>query len=217
MSFTEPHFRSSALLTIDVQNDFTLAGAPAEIPGTTAVLPRIVSLLRVYRARGLPIVHIVRLYAPDGSNAELCRRERIRDGDGLVLAGSTGSELVATLRPRGDALLDPGLLLEGGIQAIGPGEVAIYKPRWGAFYLTPLEAHLRGLGVDTLVFCGCNFPNCPRSSVYEASERDFRLVLATDAVSGLYVRGREELAAIGVALMTAEAIIAAVGSGQGGA
>ena len=217
MSFTEPRFRSSALLTIDVQNDFTLAGAPAEIPGTLEVLPRIAALLQAYRASRLPIVHIVRLYAPDGSNAELCRRERIRDGQGLVLAGSTGSELVAALRPRADALLDPGVLLEGGIQTVGPREVVIYKPRWGAFYLTPLEAHLRGLSVDTLVFCGCNFPNCPRSSVYQASERDFRLALATDAVSGLYDRGREELAAIGVTLMTAEAIIAAVDRGQGGA
>src|SRR3989442_358297 len=32
------------------------------------------------------------------------------------------------------------------------------------------------LGISTLVCCGCNFPNCPRTSLYEASERDFRLV-----------------------------------------
>ena len=34
------------------------------------------------------------------------------------------------------------------------------------------------------MFCGCNFPNCPRTSIYEASERDFRVVLARDAISG---------------------------------
>src|SRR5207247_853290 len=81
------------------------------------------------------------------------------------------------------------LLLAGGIQHVGPGEVIIYKPRWGAFFQTPLEAHLRALRVSTLAFCGCNFPNCPRASVYEASERDFRLLLVLDAVSGLYERG----------------------------
>jgi nicotinamidase-related amidase len=53
---------------------------------------------------------------------------------------------------------------------------------------------LDGLGVNTLVFGGCNFPNCPRTSISEASERDFRLVLAEDAISGLYDRGRQELA-----------------------
>ena len=53
MSLIEPRFRSSALLTIDVQNDFTLAGAPAEIAGTVAVLPGMVGLLQAYRAHGL--------------------------------------------------------------------------------------------------------------------------------------------------------------------
>jgi hypothetical protein len=42
----------------------------------------------------------------------------------------------------------------------------------------------------------------PRHAAFltEASERDFRIVLATDAVSGLYARGSQELRQIGVAL-----------------
>lgn len=86
----------------------------------------------------------------------------------------------------------------------------IYKPRWGAFFKTPLEAYLRGHGASTTVFCGCNFPNCPRTSIYEASERDFRVVLVTDAISGLYDRGAQELAAIGVQLMTTDAVASAL-------
>ena len=42
-----------------------------------------------------------------------------------------------------------GLLLAGGVQALGPSESAIYKPRWGAFYETPLEEHLRERGLVT--------------------------------------------------------------------
>jgi nicotinamidase-related amidase len=56
--------------------------------------------------------------------------------------------------------------------------VAIFKPRWEASFQTPLEGHLERNGGYTLVFCGCNFPNCPRTSIGEASERDFRVVLA---------------------------------------
>jgi nicotinamidase-related amidase len=52
-----------------------------------------------------------------------------------------------------------------------------------------------------VVVCGCNFPNCPRTTIYEASERDFRIVVATDAVSGIYERGLRELRGIGVTLM----------------
>ena len=82
----------------------------------------------------------------------------------------------------------------------------MFKPRWGAFYRTGLEGHLRDLAVTTVVFAGCNFPNCPRTSIYEASERDFRIVAATDAISGLYDRGRDELAAIGVSMLSADEI-----------
>ena len=59
----------------------------------------------------------------------------------------------------------------------------MYKPRWSAFYQTPLEDHLKSQGITTLVICGCNFPNGPLASVYAASNRDFRIVLATDALS----------------------------------
>ncbi|NUK47976.1 isochorismatase family protein, partial [Prosthecochloris sp. DSM 1685] len=53
----------------------------------------------------------------------------------------------------------------------------------------------------TLVFSGCNYPNCPRASIYEASERDFRVVLAKDAMSQLYPKGEEEMKNIGVTLL----------------
>ena len=55
-------------------------------------------------------------------------------------------------------------------------------------------------------------PNCPRTSIYEASERDYRIVLAEDAMSGLYERGVNELRAIGVRVMTVAEIIAALPS-----
>ena len=84
------------------------------------------------------------------------------------------------------------------MQHVGSSEWIIYKPRWGAFYNTGLEPHLRDLGVTTLVFTGCNYPNCPRTSMYEASERDFRVLAVGDAISGFDARGRTELENIGV-------------------
>jgi nicotinamidase-related amidase len=111
------------------------------------------------------------------------------------------------LLPDSAIRLDPDLLLSGEVQEVGPVEVVIYKPRWGAFYDTALEAHLRSQGISTVVFCGCNFPNCPRMSIYEASERDFRVVVANEALSGLYERGERELSAVGVALMSTPEIL----------
>jgi nicotinamidase-related amidase len=207
-SYVTPEFDSVALVSIDVQRD-VLDGQPFEIPGTSAAVVGMARLADAFRSARRPIVHIVRLYCEDGSNVDACRRAAVEDGFRALVPGSSGAEIAEGLSPEGSSL-DAELLLSGGIQELGPGEVAIYKPRWGAFYETPLEEHLRALGVSTLVFCGCNFPNCPRTSIYEASERDFRLVLAEDAISGIYDRGRDEFTNIGVALMSTEEITASL-------
>jgi nicotinamidase-related amidase len=206
--YVSPDFGSIALVSIDVQRD-VLEGQPFEIAGTSAAAREIARLAEAFRDAGLPIVHVVRLYREDGSNVDPCRRKWIEGGTKVLAPGTSGAEIPDELVPPG-TVLDTELLLAGGVQELGRGEVAIYKPRWGAFYRTPLEDHLEKLGVSTLVFCGCNFPNCPRTSIYEASERDFRVVLAEDAISGLYERGREELRNIGVRLMSSDQIAASL-------
>ncbi len=177
------------------------------MPGAYQMIPKVVQLIEAFRRAQNPVIHVVRLYLSDGSNVDLCRREAIRSEKQVVLPGTEGSELVAELKPSPSVRLQPKLLLEGNVQPIGDHEVIVYKPRWGAFYRTPLEAFLRERSVDSLVFCGCNFPNCPRTSIYEASERDFKIALATDAVSGLYDQGLRELEQIGVCVQDTAAVL----------
>ena len=214
--YIDPDFAASALITIDTQRD-VLDGQPLEIPGTSAALPAIQRLAESFRKAGRPVVHIVRLYRSDGSNVDMCRRHLVEQGARILTPGSEGSELAPGLLADGGVRLDPDVLLAGAVQRVGAREVVIYKPRWGAFFKTSLEAHLREHGVSTVVFCGCNFPNCPRTSIYQASERDFQVVLATDAISGLYERGERELEAIGVVLLSSGEIVEALGARPGSA
>jgi len=195
--YTRPLPRSAALLLIDVQRDFYADDAPMPIEGTAAAIPAMARLATEFRDRALPIVHIVRFYRTDGSNADMVRKLAIERGARMAVPGSAGSQIASELLPN-PVELDHDLLLNDGLQRLGPREHVIYKPRWGAFYQTRLEQHLRDIGSDTVVFAGCNFPNCPRASIYEASERDFRIVLVSDAVSGLDDRGVQECRAIGV-------------------
>jgi nicotinamidase-related amidase len=66
------------------------------------------------------------------------------------------------------------------------------------------KASIHDLGVNTVVVCVCNFPNCPRTTIYEASKRDFRIILAKDATSLTYDTGLQELQNIGVSLMNTD-------------
>jgi nicotinamidase-related amidase len=209
---TRPDFAAMALVTIDVQKDFLDSGV-CEVPGTTDILPRIADLLTRFRQLGRPIVHAVRLYVADGSNADLCRRTIIESDLAIVRPGTAGAALADQLLPPGTLgldsfALDSDRLLNGRLQPVGPHEWIMFKPRWGAFFQTSLDEHLRSLGVTSIVFAGCNFPNCPRTSIYEASERDYRVVLVTDAVSGIYERGRLELENIGVSLLSSRELTA---------
>ncbi|WP_336785898.1 cysteine hydrolase family protein [Paenibacillus sp. MMO-177] len=205
--YTKPNFNRCAVITIDTQNDFSLPGAVAEIKGTYEVIPRMKLILDAARASGIPIIHVVRLYMENGSNVDLCRKELIESGVAIVRPGTKGAELVAEIMPADAKDADAQDLLEGGLPLIGPSEWMMYKPRWGAFYQTELEAFLRDKDIDTLIFIGCNFPNCPRTSIYQASERDFKLILVEDSVSGVYEQGITEMKNIGVRIYQTQQLL----------
>ena len=87
---------------------------------------------------------------------------------------------------------------------IGDWDYAVYKPRWCAFYEKPLADFLKEHEVRSLIVVGCNFPNCPRTTVYEASERDFSIGIIPEALSGIYRKGQDELVNIGVNSLSAD-------------
>jgi nicotinamidase-related amidase len=198
-----PIFDSAALITIDVQID-VLDGGPLSFASPAAVMPNLQQIVCAFRAARRPIVHAVRIYRSDGSNVDLCRRTSIESGDRVLLADTAGCELADELKPDASVRLDCAHLLAGGLQMLASGEVVMYKPRWGAFFDTPLVEHLHAVNVSTVVVIGCNYPNCPRTTIYEASERDFRIVAVSDAISRFDARAAQELDDIGVAVMTAE-------------
>ena len=204
--YTKPDYENAALLTIDMQIDFLHPDGEDRYDRKRAVNAA-ARLARLFRQTGRPVVHIVRLYMEDGSNADLCRREELELGKlRRVLPGSEGAKVVESILEQ-DCDLDTDLLLRGEFQQIKDNEYIIYKPRFGAFYDTPLDELLTEKGVNTIVFTGFNFPNCPRSSIYEASERDYRIVFAEDGISNMYSRGMAELEAIGAVKFSSGALM----------
>lgn len=153
-----------ALLIIDMQNDFVLPGAPASVTGAAATIPAIKRLLDHARSREIPVFHLIREYRFDGSDIELTRLDHFLHQKRYAVPGTRGCEIVDDLRP-----LD--------------GEYVIVKKRFSGFMNTELDFMLRRLGTTDLIICGTQYPNCVRTTIFDAASYGYRVVNITDATS----------------------------------
>jgi len=156
--------RKFALIIIDMQNDIVITGAPACVKGAFATIPSIRKLLDYFRTKGLPVFHIVREYRPDGSDIEITRLERFLKQQTYVIPGTEGCEIVADLEPLS-------------------GEYRIVKQRFSAFMNTELDLILRRLEATHLAVCGTQYPNCIRTTIYDAVSYGYHVTNITDATS----------------------------------
>jgi len=62
-----------------------------------------------------------------------------------------------------------------------PSDVIIYKERASAFFGTPLIAHLKRRGVESLIVCGESTSGCVRASVVDAYSYGFHSVVVEEA------------------------------------
>jgi nicotinamidase-related amidase len=153
----------SALLIIDMQNDFVREGSPLRVAGAGEIIPRIREVLDAFRERHLPVIHVLRVHRSDGSDVEVFRRELFRRR-AFAVRGSWGAAIIDELSP-------------------APGEYTIEKTRMSAFTGTDLDLLLRSLGVTRLFVTGIQTPNCVRTTVFDAAACNYEVFLVTDAVA----------------------------------
>jgi nicotinamidase-related amidase len=65
-----------------------------------------------------------------------------------------------------------------------PGDIAILKRQWGAFYGTDLDLQLRRRRMTTIVLCGIATEFGVESTARDAYERGYEQVFAEDAMTG---------------------------------
>ncbi|MEI8330912.1 MAG: isochorismatase family protein [Methanomicrobiales archaeon] len=68
----------SALLIIDMQNDFVLEAKPMRVVGDSAVIPKIQSVMAELRRKKWPVFNILRVHRADGSDVEVIRQYLFR-------------------------------------------------------------------------------------------------------------------------------------------
>ena len=155
----------ATFLLIDMQNGFIDGASPLCIAGAAATVPTCARALEAARAHGVPVYHVRRTYAADGSDVEAVRWKAWAEGG----------------RPLSPA--DPISLDCPPELAPAPGEPVVVKPSWSAFFGTDLDALLRARGIGTIVLAGTTTPNCVRSTAYDGLALDFNVAVLRDATS----------------------------------
>jgi nicotinamidase-related amidase len=153
-----------ALLIIDMQNDFVLPGVLTSVPGAHATIPCISRLLDFFHGRNLAVFFVKREYRSNGSDVENIRQDSFLQIGGYAVAGSKGCEIVDELKP-------------------DKGDYIVIKRRFSAFMQTELDFILRRLGVTHLVVCGTQYPNCIRTTIFDAVAYGYRVINIVDATS----------------------------------
>ena len=152
----------TAMIVVDMQNDFVQEGAPIEIPRARAMVPRLNRLLDVCRAHQIPVIyihHVIR--GGDIDAGRLADHHAAIRNNKAIIAGTSNVEIYEGLKPH-------------------PGDLVVAKPRYSAFYGTDLEAILRSKGIDTLIISGTVTNVCCESTTRDAFSRDYKVIFLSD-------------------------------------
>ncbi|MGF1473001.1 MAG: cysteine hydrolase family protein [Rubrobacteraceae bacterium] len=150
----------TALVVVDMQNDFVEEGGSLLVPDAKGTVPAIRSLLELARSFGMKIVFTQDTHAETGDPLEW------EIWGEHVLEGSWGWQIVEELAPQA-------------------GEVVIPKTRYDAFYGTHLDHFLRVWETATLLICGTVANICVHYTAASAALRWYDVVIPKDATSAL--------------------------------
>ena len=157
----------AALLLIDMQNGFIEPTSTLCVAGAKGIVPACARALDSARLRGMAIFHVRRAYRADGSDVEPCRYDAwLRGG-----------------RPLSAACDDAGSLNWPDLLTPTDGDRVMVKPRFSAFFDTPLHEQLSSEGRDTVVLTGTNTANCVRSTCYDALSLNYNVIVLEDATA----------------------------------
>ena len=157
--------KKTAMIVVDMQNDFVASGAAMETPAARQIVPQIAEALRVCRDVGIKIIYTAHVHRRDGCDMGLFDdlHPPIANRDALV-DGTPGVEIYADLAP-------------------AAGEHVIKKHRYSGFFGTDLDIILREWGVDTVIISGTTTENCCHATARDAMFRNYRVVFLSDATA----------------------------------
>lgn len=176
---TGPEIGNSALIIVDMQNDFVhpeggfaqrakeMPEAGIDMPFLMGTIPHVKRLADTFRRAGRPVVYVAVVVKPDYSDAQFPYWRLGLPAGGnrtFIVEGTWGAQIVDDLKPR-------------------EGEHLVVKKGFGGFSNTPLDTILRNMGVTTCVVSGVTTCVCVSTTVRGGVEHNYRMILVRDAVA----------------------------------
>ena len=152
-----PDNHHTALLLIDLINDFEFPRGDELFEQTLPIAPRVAALKKRATEAGIPVVYVNDNLGRWRSNFE----QIVKHCTG---AGVRGKPLVEQLLP-------------------GPCDYFVLKPKHSGFYETPLELLLKHLGTQRLILTGVSTNSCVLFTANDAYMRDLELIVPEDCVA----------------------------------
>jgi nicotinamidase-related amidase len=152
-----PDTHDTALLLIDVINDFEFPRGEELFAQALPMAPRIAGLKKRARAAGVPAIYV---------------------NDNFGRWQSKFSDIVKHC-------LEDGVRGRPFVEQLVPGErdYFVLKPKHSGFYQTPLELLLKHLGAQRLILTGVSTNSCVLFTANDAYMRDMELIIPEDCVA----------------------------------
>lgn len=164
------------LLVVDMQNGFCGLGGTFDkfgfnIASYRAIIPTLQNLIRRMRGFGIPVYYSKAIREKSGLDCidkvhriiPESRRERIEKMP-LCIRGTWDSDIIDEIRPE-------------------PDDFIVEKRRDSVFQDTEFDLWLKAFRADTVIFCGIDTYVCVESSVRDAFNKGYDVILVKDCVA----------------------------------
>jgi nicotinamidase/pyrazinamidase len=192
----EPFSPTSALVVVDVQNDFADPGGGLSVAGGDAILGPLNAAIEAAEAAGA-VVAYTQDWHPESTP------HFAKDG-GIwpvhCVAGTWGAAFHPGLRVAGPTVR------KGANGEDGYSGFTMRDPATGVTVATELEALLRERDIERVVVAGLATDYCVRATALDAAKLGFRTALLADAIAAVNLepedgeRAIEAMAAAGIAI-----------------
>ena len=165
-----------ALLVIDVQNGFVSKGGSYDLLGMETsnyreIIPKIRDLINLCKNVSIPIFYTQAVRESSGIDLltrshkilPKSREERIKKKP-ICVRETWDAEIVDEIKP-------------------SENDHVVIKRRDSAFHDTEIEVWLRSLKIDTLIFCGIDTSICVETSLRDAFNIGYDVILISDATA----------------------------------